>query len=223
MRDGVHAWNYSNLLHVTRPQRLYLDTRGWQSVATNGGAVRKQAIGAVLVIALASGLAACSSPSNSGTTVTTFSTANSPSTTAPAPSTTAPAPITATSAAAKMISSGVPATIAFTYTAENDPNKKIGRMGGYTSKVSMQDSRLPKVGDFLGEASSIDGGAAIECYPDSSGANARYQELMGYSGTFLGDGYDYVSGTCFLRLTKDLTPTQASQYQSAFETRPVGI
>ena len=116
-----------------------------------------------------------------------------------------------------MIASGVPATIAFTYTAENDPNKLLGRQGGYTSKVSLQDSRLPKVADFLsGTASSTDGGAAIECYPDSSGAQDRYQELKGFQGGILGDGYDYVSGSCVLRLSKDLTPTQASQYQKAF-------
>jgi len=117
-----------------------------------------------------------------------------------------------------MIASGVPTTVAFTYTAENDPNKLLGRQGGYASKVSLQDGRLPKVTDFLGESSSsIDGGAAIECYPSSSGAQDRYQELKGFQGGLLGDGYDYVSGSCVLRLTKDLTPTQADQYQRTFE------
>jgi hypothetical protein len=62
---------------------------------------------------------------------------------------------------------GVPATIGFTYTAENDPNKLLGREGGCTSKVSLQDSHLPEVTDLLSEtASSRDGGAAIECYPN---------------------------------------------------------
>jgi hypothetical protein len=127
--------------------------------------------------------------------------------------------MTATAVATKMISSGVPATIGFTYTAENDPNKLLGRQGGYESKVSLQDNRLPKVEDFLSEsASSIDGGGSIECYAASDGARARYQQLQGYSGTVLGDGYDYVSGPCVLRLSKDMTPTQANQYQQAFET-----
>jgi hypothetical protein len=117
-----------------------------------------------------------------------------------------------------MIASGVPATIAFTYTAENDPNKLLGRQGGYTSKVSLQDSRLPKVADFLSDtADSTSGGAAIECYPDSSGAQDRYQEVQSFQGSMLGDGYDYVSGTCVLRLDSALIPTQASQYQKAFE------
>jgi hypothetical protein len=74
-----------------------------------------------------------------------------------------------------MIASGVPATIGIVDTAENDPNNLLGRQGGYTSKVSLQDNRLPEVPDFLSEsASSTDGGAAIECYPDRSGAQARY-------------------------------------------------
>jgi hypothetical protein len=169
-----------------------------------------------LAIATALVVVGCSSSKGSTTSPTTGGGATT--TTAASTSTTVPGPITATTVATKMIASGVPATIAFTYTAENDPNKLLGRQGGYTSKVSLQDNRLPKVEDFLSEsASSTDGGAAIECYADSSGAQARYQELKGFSGTVLGDGYDYVSGPCVLRLSKDLTPTQASQYQQAFE------
>ena len=177
-------------------------------------------LGICAVVAVTVVLAACGSSSHSGTSAATSTAPSATSTTPPttSPSTTVPGSDMATTVANAMIASGVPATIAFTYTAENDPNKLLGRQGGYTSKVSLQDSRLPKVTDFLSEsASSIDGGAAIECYPNSSGAQDRYQELKGFQGGILGDGYDYVSGSCVLRLSKDLTPTQASQYQKAFE------
>jgi hypothetical protein len=129
-------------------------------------------------------------------------------------------PVNATTVANAMIAGGVPASIAFTYTAENDPNDLLGRQGGYTSKVSLQDSRLPKVtGDFSSPEGpgSTDGGAAIECYPDSSGARSRYQYLKGFSGGLIGDGYDYLSGPCVLRLDKALTPSQAAEYESAFQ------
>ena len=176
-------------------------------------------LGIYAIVAVTVVLAACGSSSHSGTSAATSTAPSATSTTPPttSPSSTVPGS-DATTVANAMIASGVPATIAFTYTAENDPNKLLGRQGGYTSKVSLQDSRLPKVTDFLSEsASSTDGGAAIECYPDSSGAQDRYQELKGFQGGILGDGYDYVSGSCVLRLSKDLTPTQASQYQKAFE------
>jgi hypothetical protein len=185
--------------------------------------VRKPGICVIVALSLTSALTACGSSSDSGTTSTTLPTATSstatPASRAAPTTTTVSGPMTATAVATKMISSGVPATIGFTYTAENDPNKLLGRQGGYESKVSLQDNRLPKVEDFLSEsASSIDGGGSIECYAASGGARARYQQLQGYSGTVLGDGYDYVSGPCVLRLSKDMTPTQANQYQQAFET-----
>ena len=130
--------------------------------------------------------------------------------------------VTATSVATAMIDRGVPARIAFTWTAANDPNKLLGRQGGYTSKVSLQDRRLPKVPNFLAKtASSTDGGAALECYPIGRGALLRYRTLKTLLGTVIGDGYDYdydyVSGSCVLRLTSDLVPTQAHQYRHAFE------
>jgi hypothetical protein len=126
-------------------------------------------------------------------------------------------PVTATSVATMMIDGGVPAQIAFTYTAANDPNHLLGRQAGYSSKVSLQDKRVSKVANFL-KGSSTDGGAAIECYPGGTGATNRLKTLKGFQGTLLGDGYDYVSGGCVLRLSTDLTPTQARQYQRAFTT-----
>lgn len=125
---------------------------------------------------------------------------------------------TATRVAKTMIAKGVPATIALTYTAGNDPNNLLGRQGGYSSKVSLQDSRLPTVHNFLSKsASSIDGGGSLECYPTGAAAQSRYEYLKHFKGSFFGDGYDYLSGSCVLRLSSALTPTQASQYQQTFE------
>lgn len=113
---------------------------------------------------------------------------------------------------------GVPVTIAFTFTAANDQNKLLGRQNGYSSKVSLQDARLPKVqGDFgaaEGGPDSTDGGGAIEFYDTASGAEQRCDYLKGFTG-LLGDGYDYQAGGACLRLSSDVLPAQAKQYQAA--------
>jgi hypothetical protein len=113
--------------------------------------------------------------------------------------------------------------VAFTYTAANDSNNLLGRQGGYSSKSSLQDRRLPKISDWLSDSvSSTDGGASLECYPlgQAGGVAAvqRYEYVKGFQGGLIGDGYDYEYGTCVLRLSNKLQPTQASQYQQAFVT-----
>lgn len=129
-------------------------------------------------------------------------------------STTVPVVLSATTVAQSMIRLGLPATISMIYTAANDPNNLLGRQGGYTSKVSIQDKRQP-AGNLAN--SSTAGGASIECYPDTSGAASRYSYLRGFSGSIVGDGYDYLSGPCVLRVDKALTPDQAAQYESLFD------
>ena len=72
--------------------------------------------------------------------------------------------------AQRMIYAGVPAALAFTYTAENDSNELLGRQSGSSSKNSRQDLRLPKVSAWLSASvGSKDGGASLECYPLRSG------------------------------------------------------
>jgi hypothetical protein len=175
---------------------------------------------AVAALGLAASLAACGGAA-----------AANPSTPkAPSPNATIPKAATAAedanSVAQGMIRAGVPATVAFTYTAANDSNNLLGRQGGYSSKNSLQDQRLPKVSDWLSDSvSSIDGGASLECYPIGSGvqgAEQRYEYLKGFQGGLLGDGYDYEYGTCVLRLSNALTPPQAAQYESAFEAAARG-
>lgn len=131
----------------------------------------------------------------------------------------ASAPVTASSVAAAMIKRGLPASVAFTYTAENDPNKLLGRQGGYTSKVALQDRRLPAATDLR---DTIGGGGSVECFPDATGASTRYNYIRtlsdGFQGAFdLGDGYDYLQGRCVLRLDSVLTPSQALEYRQAFQ------
>jgi hypothetical protein len=100
-----------------------------------------------------------------------------------------------------------------TYTATTDTNHLLGRPGGYTSKVNFHDSRLPASPDFDTEA-----GGSVEVFPDAAGATSRMNYIQALAkGSPLFTEYDYVSGDAILRLSKVLTPDQASAYAAAFQ------
>jgi hypothetical protein len=102
------------------------------------------------------------------------------------------------------------------YTEDDDPNDLLGRPNGYTSKIAFSDSRVSK-DDTVGEAKdAIERGGSIEVYPDDAGAKARatyIQEMLKATG--FGTEYDYVKGPILVRVTGNLTPTKAKDYQAA--------
>ncbi len=52
-----------------------------------------------------------------------------------------------------------------------------------------------------------------------AGARARYTYVQAISRALpFADGYDYLSGTAVLRLSRYLTPAQARTYRAAFTT-----
>lgn len=99
------------------------------------------------------------------------------------------------------------------WTAETDPNRLLGRTGGYTSAATIVDPRV----ECTEPATSC--GATIEVYPTADKALARseyIQSILGNGGV-LGTEYHYFSGTALLRVTGELTPDQAKEYASKFE------
>lgn len=86
------------------------------------------------------------------------------------------------------------------YTAATDPNHLLGRVNGYTSKVSWGPD-----GDT----------GTIEVYPDAAGAIARQQYVSAFACPF-GWGYLVRQGTADLRLGCDLTPAQAAPVEARF-------
>lgn len=168
-----------------------------------------------LGLLLAMGLGSCGGSSPASSPQHGAGTSSSSASQAPSRS----IPKNATDVANGMARHGLPVTIIYTFTAENDPNHLLGRQNGYSSKVSLQDSRLP-TGDPVNN-SSTDGGAAIEFYPDEAGAAQRLSYLKAI-GPPLGDGYDYLAGTAVLRLSDRLTPDQATQYNQAFTLAVAG-
>lgn len=121
---------------------------------------------------------------------------------------TAPEPQTAGQIATTMAAGKV--TV---WTAETDPNRLLGRPGGYTSAATIVDSRLTCT------EVATDCGATVEVYPTAAEAQARseyIQSILGGGGV-LGTEYHYFEGTALLRVTGELTPDQAKVYATKFQ------
>ena len=129
-------------------------------------------------------------------------------------------PPTAAVLASRLKAAGLPVTHLIVYNAVTDPNHELGRQGGYTSKVAWRDHRAVTAGTtdgtFIG--AGIDSGGGIEVFPAAAGAQTRYHYLRDISSKLpsFSDGYDYLSGTAVLRLSRYRTPAQAHAYQAAF-------
>lgn len=98
-------------------------------------------------------------------------------------------------------------------TEDNDPNDLIGRPGGYIAAAVIEDDRLP-CDNGLG----ADCGATIEQFETPEAAQERsdyIQGLMGADGP-LGTEYNYVDGDLLLRVTGELKPSEAEEYEAAF-------
>lgn len=93
----------------------------------------------------------------------------------------------------------------FAYNAETDPNKLMGRQGGYASKVNW------------GAGTADDSHSSIEVFPTKADMVARASYLSSFDSTFIGDGYDYQNGSALLRLSRDYTPTQAKSMKADFD------
>jgi hypothetical protein len=131
--------------------------------------------------------------------------ASSPAPATSAPAAGGPAASTASSAAvyaptAEAVAKALGLTGVTAYTDSTDPNHLMGRQREYTSKVNWGD----------GDDNSI------EAFADDADARARYAYLTTFSCP-IGDGYDYLSGTVFLRLGCALTPDRAKTEKATFD------
>jgi hypothetical protein len=164
----------------------------------------------VFALTLALSLTGCSStPAEPDITVTPTTTSPSPT---PSPT---PEPVD-TSAAA--IAAAIKASISSSgdvvqITEDNDPNNVIGRPTGYLDAATLYDSRVSC--DELG----AECGASIEIWGDPAAAQARMDYIQGIlsSTTVLGTEYDYVRGNAIIRVTGELKPSEASEYEAAID------
>lgn len=101
------------------------------------------------------------------------------------------------------------------YTAATDPNKLLGRPGGYTSKADFTDDRAkPKIDD------EVQNGGSVEVYDDPAEAEERAKFIADTLDKMkiFGTEYHYLNGGILLRVSGALTPDQAAEYEAALKT-----
>lgn len=106
------------------------------------------------------------------------------------------------------------------WTEETDPNDLLGRPGNYISKADFMDvnvdpeDRVEPV-DELGLP-----GGTIEVFNNKSDCESRYKYLNAFDDAEMGiialKQYMYKSDNVILRVSYDLTPSQAEVYEKAF-------
>ena len=99
-------------------------------------------------------------------------------------------------------------------TEDNDPNDLIGRPGGYLSAAVIHDQG----GDQSDPEPGVAYGATIEVFEDESAAQDRsdYIQNILKDSPMLGTEYNYVNGAALLRVSGEIKPSVASQYETAF-------
>lgn len=131
-------------------------------------------------------LAGCGSPAASSLSAGAAATSSA----APA------APVAARPATASALARSMGVKGFTAYTAETDPNKLLGRQREYTSKINWK-------------------AGSIEVFTGHADAASREQYLENFTCP-IGDGYDYLGGAALLRLSCDVTPSQAKTAEKKF-------
>jgi len=102
------------------------------------------------------------------------------------------------------------------YTAANDPNDLLGRPNQYTSKVNFKDTRLNP--HSVVDKFDVQNGGSIEVFENQDDAIARKNYVESIRKVFAPAAeYTYREGTVVLRLSHQLTPKQAAEYENALK------
>ena len=109
---------------------------------------------------------------------------------------------------------GLPVQVSVTFTESTDPNSLLGRPGGYTSKVAFTDARASKVEGA--EKGDLSLGGSVEVFASSDDAEQRadYIQKIAQSSPMFTE-YTYARGPVVVRVSKELTPTDAAAYEAA--------
>ncbi len=98
------------------------------------------------------------------------------------------------------------------FTAENDPNKLLGRPNQYTGKASWNDKRVEPL-------TADDRSMTVEVFASGEDLENRrkYVEAIGKSMSPVAQ-YQYVHKNALLRLSHKLTPQQATDYEKVLKS-----
>ncbi|MBG0830497.1 hypothetical protein HS041_22305 [Planomonospora sp. ID67723] len=116
----------------------------------------------------------------------------------------------------QLAAQGLPITHTVTYTDATDPNKLLGRPGGYTSKAAFDDQRVAKAaGTTEGD---VGRGGSVEVFADAGEAEERAEYISGIAKSSpLFAEYDYVKGNVVVRVSKELPPADAAAFEAALD------
>lgn len=110
---------------------------------------------------------------------------------------------------------GLPIGDQVVYTAENDPNKMLGRPGQYTGKANFIDTRVELTHK---EDIDVGNGGSVEVFSDDSDAEKRHKYVSSIAkSSSMFNEYDYLAGNIVLRVSSELTPDQAAAYEAALK------
>lgn len=102
-------------------------------------------------------------------------------------------------------------------TEDHDPNRNLGKQGGYIGCIFFRDSQVDqgKLSVSGDRDDPIDvgtqGGGAVEIYNNADEAEARNAYLANFDGTILAPGSHYVFGTMVIRTSSELTASQQTE------------
>jgi len=105
---------------------------------------------------------------------------------------------------------GLPIGQVTVFDASTDPAHLLGRAGYYTGKAAFRDTRVKKSLD----PTDFGAGGGVELFADAGEAKRRVgfnRSLATSRATF--DEYNYRRGRVYLRISTELTPAQARQYE----------
>lgn len=171
--------------------------------------MRTPVLGALAAVIALSGVAACGSepatiPDTKGAATAEAAADRAQDTTAG---------LDAAGVAKALAEAGLPARLSVTFDESTDPNKLLGRPGGYTSKAAFVDSRVDAP---WAEKGDVLLGGSVEVFPTSEAAQRRaeYVKTLAESSPIFAE-YTYVQGPVVLRVSKELAPKDAAEYEAA--------
>lgn len=142
--------------------------------------------------------------------------ASAPPASSPSPS--VEKPLTAEAVVAALQAAGLPIGEVKVYTADSDPNALLGRPGQYAGKAAFHDSRID---DTAAPAFDVQRGGSVEFFGSAGDARQRADYIATVTqGIAPLLEYDYQHGKILLRLSHQLTPEQAAEYEAALKALP---
>ena len=98
----------------------------------------------------------------------------------------------------------------------HDPTDRWVGPNGYRSKIAIADSRISKTDPDGTQKNAIERGGSIKVFPDANLAKGRAEYIQGVlKNSGLGAEHDYLQGPLLVRVTGNLSPSKAQDYERA--------